>query len=246
MRKLLLGLLGAMITLPALAAPGCPAIPARNPAPREARAEHLDIPDWRGRVAQLDQQLGQINRNAANLVFLGDSLTQSWEPTMFAQFFGHRRALNLGVSGDFTQGMLWRLQAGQWGAMRPAMVVLLIGTNNAQVGGTPEDIALGIAEIIRFIHGRSPNTRILLLGLLPRGADASDPFRQVNQRVNQLIQRCADGRATIYLDVGGLMVAATGRLSDQVAFDRLHLTMVGYAILGAAIAPTIHAVLGNN
>ena len=246
MRQILLGLLGAALAWPALAAPGCPAIPARNPAPREARAENIDIADWRGRVAQLDQQLQRVNRNAANLVFLGDSLTQGWEPTMFAQFFGHRRTLNLGVSGDFTQGMLWRLQAGQWGTMRPGLVVLMIGTNNAQAGGTAEDIALGIAEIIRFIHGRSPGTRILLLGLLPRGADASDPFRQVNQRVNQLIQRCADGRATIYLDVGGLMVSADGRLSEQIAFDRLHLTMVGYAILGAAIAPTVQAVLGNN
>jgi beta-glucosidase len=246
LRAALLGLLGAALALPALAQSGCPAIPARAPLPREATAENLDIPDWRGRVAQLDQQLARINRNAANLVFLGDSLTQGWEPTMFAQFFGHRRALNLGVAGDFTQGLLWRLQAGQWGSMRPALVVLLIGTNNSAAGGRAEDIALGIAEVIRFIHARSPQTRVLLLGLLPRGADASDPVRQVNLRVNQLIQRCADGRATIYLDAGALMVSADGRLSDQVAFDRLHLTMVGYAILGAAIAPTVQAVLGNN
>ena len=245
MRAALLGLLGCALAWPALAAPGCPAIPARNPPPREAVAENLDIADWRGRVAQLDQQLARVNRNAANLVFLGDSLTQSWEPTMFAQFFGHRRALNLGVAGDFTQGMLWRLQAGQWGSMRPAMVVLLVGTNNAQAGGRAEDIALGIAEVIRFIHARSPNTRVLLVGLLPRGPDASDPARQVNIRVNQLVARCADGRATIYQDVGALMVSADGRLSEHIAFDRLHLTMVGYAILGAAIAPTVQAVLGN-
>jgi beta-glucosidase len=240
-------LFGAALLLagPALAAPGCPAIPARSPMPREAVPAPLEAPEWRGRVAELDQGLARINRNAAEIVFLGDSITQSWEPTMFGQFFGHRRALNLGVSGDATQGLLWRLQAGQWGTMRPPLAVLMIGTNNAGNGSRAEDIALGIAEVIRFIHGRSPQTRVLLLGVLPRGADRSDPLRAVNARVNELVARCADGRATIFVDAGPLMVSGDGRLSEHVAFDRLHLTMVGYAILGAAIAPTVRAALGN-
>jgi beta-glucosidase len=247
MRAALLGgLMALALGLPAWAAPGCPGIPSRNPAPREAMPENLDIPQWRQRVAEVDQAAARVDRRAVNLVFLGDSLTQGWDPLMFAQFFGHRRTLNLGIWGDFTQGLLHRLQAGQWGNLRPAVAVLLIGTNNAQYGSRPEDIALGIAEVIRFIHGRSPNTRVLLLGLLPRGENSADPIRQVNQRVNQLIARCHDGRATIYQDVGGLLVTPDGRLTEHVAFDRLHLTMVGYAILGAAITPTINNVLGWN
>jgi beta-glucosidase len=233
-----------MLAGPALAQ-GCPALPGRTPMPREAVAENLDIADWRARVAELNGTLARSNRAAAQLVFLGDSLTQGWEPTMFAQFFGNRRTLNLGVAGDFTQGLLHRLQAGQWGGLRPLVAVLLIGTNNAAYGGAPEDIALGVAEVIRFIHGRSPATRVVLLGLLPRGETAADPVRQVNQRVNALLARCQDGRTTFFLDPGPLLVGPDGRLSEHVAFDRLHLTMVGYAILGAAIAPTVQRLLGT-
>jgi len=241
-RALAAGLLATLLAGPALAQ-GCPGIARRNPMPREAVAENLDIPEWRARVAELNGALARGNRGAAQLVFLGDSLTQGWEPTMFAQFFGNRRTLNLGVSGDFTQGLLHRLQAGQWGALRPSVAVLLIGTNNAQFGGSPEDIALGVAEVIRFIHGRSPGTRVVLLGLLPRGETAADPVRQVNQRVNALLARCHDGRSTFFLDPGPLLIGPDGRLSEHVAFDRLHLTMVGYAILGAATAPTIQRLL---
>jgi beta-glucosidase len=245
MRPLLAGLLAALLATSEALAQGCPQLPRRNPMPREARPEQLDIPAWRGRVAELDQALARVNRAAVDLVFLGDSITQSWEPTMFGQFFGHRRALNLGVWGDFTQGMLWRLQAGQWGNLRPGVVVLLIGTNNTAVGARPEDTALGVAEVIRFIHERSPRSRVLLIGLLPRGADASDPLRDANARVNALLARCADGRSTVFIDPGPLLVSADGRLSEHIAFDRLHLSMVGYAILGAAIAPIVGRLLAE-
>lgn len=238
----LLGLL--LMAAPVMAQPGCPAIPPRNPMPQEATPAPGNFPEWRARVAEIDAALARTNRSQVDLVFLGDSITQGWEPTMFAQFFGHRRALNLGVLGDGTQGLLWRLRAGQWGDLRPAVAVLLIGTNNTATGARPEDTALGIAEVIRLIHGRSRQTRILLLGLLPRGADMRDPLRQTNMRVNELVARCADGDSTIYLDIGHLFVRADGRLSPTVAFDQLHLTMVGYAILGAAIAPTVRAILG--
>ncbi|MBU8536535.1 GDSL family lipase [Roseomonas tokyonensis] len=228
-----------------MAAPGCPALPAPATLPREAVPEAMDFPAWRARVAEIDQGLARIDRSQAELVFLGDSLTQSWEPTMYAQFFGARRALNLGVSGDFTQGLLHRLRAGQWGNMRPKLVVLLIGTNNSAAGSRPEDTALGIAEIIRFIHGRSPRTRILLVGTLPRGADRSDPVRPVNARLNALVARCADGQSTVYIEPGPLLLMPDGQLTEHVAFDRLHLTMVGYAILGAAITPQINRMLAQ-
>ena len=240
-----LGLVLGLTAGSAVAAPGCPAIPRPANLPREAQAEAMEFPGWRGRVAEIDQYLARIDRSQAELVFLGDSLTQSWEPTMYAQFFGHRRAVNLGVFGDFTQGMLYRLRAGQWGNLRPKLVVLLIGTNNSAAGSRPEDTALGVAEVIRFIHGQSPRTRILLVGTLPRGADRNDPVRAVNARLNALIARCADGRSTVYIEPGPLLVMPDGQLTEHVAFDRLHLTMVGYAILGAAIAPQINRMLAE-
>lgn len=239
-------LIAACLTGPAMAAPGCPAIPPRVPMPAEALPRPVDIPEWRQRTAQLTGQLGTKDMSWAKLVFVGDSITQSWEPTMWSLFWGGRAPLNLGLWGDLTQGMLWRLGNGQWSpSLRPDLVVLLIGTNNAGWGSRPEDTALGVAEIIRFIQARSPSSKVLLLGLLPRGADGSAPERAVNARVNELIQRCADGTSVVYMDPGRAMVGADGRISNQVLFDFLHPTMVGYAILGAGIEPQVRQMMGR-
>jgi beta-glucosidase len=228
------------------AAAACPALPARMPLPREARPDYLEEPNWRARVAEVSR-LVAADAGRAQVVFLGDSITQGWFPQVWEQFYAHRAALNLGVAGDFTQGLLWRLQAGgQWPAnLRPRLAVLLIGTNNAGFAQQAEDTALGIAEVVRVIREKSPGTKILLVGLLPRGADASDPLRRMNQRVNALIARCADNQSVFFTDPGSMLVDGQGRLSDQVAFDRLHLTYVGYAILAAGLEPSIRYLLGR-
>lgn len=219
-----------------LAAPGCPAIPPRNPMPIEAMPQVVKIDEWSRREAQLTREVAGKDLGAVRLVFLGDSITQSWEPTMWNQFWGAQSPLNLGLWGDLTQGVLYRLNNGQWNpTLHPKLVVLLIGTNNANWKSRAEDTALGVAEIIRFIHRHSPATKVLLLGILPRGVDASTPERAVNAQVNHLIQRCADGQSVVYLDVGASMMDAEGRISNQVLFDYLHPTMVGYGILAGAL-----------
>ena len=243
------GLVAAALALPAgtaAAQVACPAIPPRNPAPKEAVPTNLDEANWRGRVAEL-QRATQGDLSRVQVVFLGDSLTQGWFPQIFDQFYGGRATLNLGVWGDFTQGLLWRItQGGHWPAsLRPRLAVLLIGTNNAGFTDRPEDTALGIAEIIRAVRQRSPTTRILLVGLLPRGPDSNDAARRMNGRVNALIAACADNRTVFYTDPGSMLTDSAGRLSEAIAYDRLHLSMVGYAILAAGLEPSMRTLLGE-
>ena len=230
----------------ALAAPGCPAVPRRNPMPVEATPQVVKIDEWSRREAQLTQQVAGKDLSAVRLVFIGDSITQGWEPTMWNQFWGAQSPLNLGLWGDLTQGVLYRLNNGEWNAtLHPKLVVLLIGTNNANWKSRPEDTALGVAEIIRFVHQHSPETKVLLLGILPRGADASTPERVVNGQVNQLIRRCADDRNVVYLDVGPSLMDAEGRVSNQVLFDYLHPTMVGYGIVAGSINAQVGRMLAD-
>ena len=239
------------LALSLVAAPGavmaqaCPALPPREPMPREARPERLEEPYWRARSAVLSRvAAGDLSR--ASLVFLGDSITENWDRRDWEANYGRYGALNLGVSGDFVQGLLWRLTAGgQWPeTLRPRLAVLLIGTNNATFNAPPENTALGIAEVLREIRRRSPETPVLLLGILPRGADANDPARRLNARVNGLIARCADEQSVFYLDAGPALVDGQGRLSQAIAPDGLHLSPEGYARLSAAIEPSLRAILG--
>lgn len=246
MRHLLLGLLCAVLYgATAHAAGDCPALPPRTPMPTDAVPAVLPDPGWQKQIADLAARLPSLQRESRRLVFVGDSITAGWDPGLFGQFYGTRAPLLLGISGDYTQGVLQRLPQ-EWGQLRPQLVVLLIGTNNTSWTHAPAaDVALGVAEDVRLIHRLSPGSRILVLGLLPHGWAPTDPVRAVNTAVNDLIARCADGQMVSYLDVGRLLVNAAGQLSNEISFDSLHLTPIGYAILATAMEPTIRRLMGE-
>jgi beta-glucosidase len=213
--------------------------------PREASPEFIDQPSWQVQVTSLNARLPSLPLATRRLVFIGDSITASWDPAVFNQYYGNRAPLLLGISGDYTQGVLERLPV-EWGPMQPRLAIVLIGTNNTRWGGgKPENVALGVAEIVRMIHAKSSGTRVLLLGILPTGAEASDPLRAVNARVNDIIARCADNDTTFYMDPGPSLLDANGHLADSVSFDMLHLTPLGYAMLAKAIEPQVQQIMGE-
>ncbi len=212
--------------------------------PAEAVPTVIEQAYWHSQVDALAARLAQSPLASTRLVFIGDSITSSWDPGLFSQFYGNRAPLLLGISGDFTQGVLQRLPA-EWGPMQPQLAVLLIGTNNTQWHNAAADVALGTAEIVRAIHARSPATKILIIGILPRGTDASEPLRAVNSGVNALVAQCADGQSVFFIDIGRSLLNAAGGLSREVSFDSLHLTPVGYAIMAMALEPTIKRLMGD-
>jgi len=212
----------------------CPA----PPGPQVATAAPIrhPWPEWQGFVDALSARLRSADLARAQLVFLGDSLTFAWSPEIFSQFYARHGAINLAIPGDTTQTLLWRLRNGHWPPeLQPRVIVLLIGTNNAAVGMRPEATAQGVSAVLAELRRRAPRTRILMLGLLPRGPNPSDPARTVNAVVNALIAPCADGRGVFWVDPGRLLVDGAGNLSELMAYDRLHLTMLGYAILSGAL-----------
>jgi lysophospholipase L1-like esterase len=124
-------------------------------------------------------------------VFIGDSITEHWRGTangygiIQPEMQGIPEVLHetiavtwpaplvLGITGDMTQNVLWRLDHGELSA--PAMLrdpgllfVLLIGTNNLGNGHSPEEAHAGIVAVARQILQRSAG-RLLVNALLPRG-----------------------------------------------------------------------------
>jgi beta-glucosidase len=243
---LLLAMLqGVSIAHAAPVAGDCPALPRRFPLPREASAENLNSDDWRARVDALDKRLATNTNQSPEVVFVGDSITEYWDPGMLHHFFGRYSVLNLGISSDFTQGALWRFDHGQWGNLKPKVAVLLEGTNNLAYASRPEDVALGLAEITRYIHARSPTTKVLILGILPRAATNADPMRALVAQVNGMVRNCADNQTTFFADPGRFLVDADGVMTSEISQDLLHPTPVGYAILGMALEPEVRRLLGK-
>lgn len=182
-----------------------------------------------------------------DVIFLGDSITAGWEgggKAAWAKYFAHRKPMNAGIGGDRTQHVLWRLDNGNIRGISPKVAVLMIGTNNSQQN-TPEQIAAGIKAIVAKLREKLPQTKVLLLGIFPRGADATDPRRKTNEATNAIVKSLDDGTHVFYLDIGPKFLAADGTLDKKIMPDLLHLSAEGYEIWASSIDAKLGELLGE-
>lgn len=176
-----------------------------------------------------------------DLALVGDSITHFWETTGRAvaeAAFAGRRVLNLGFDGDLTEHVLWRLQNGEWPEQAPRWTVLLVGTNNNIRYETPADTVAGVRAILHTIRQATPETRIVLMALLPRnGLRAWTRCR--NQTVNEGLSALARAEAVAWLDLGTRFTGADGRLDTDSLPDQLHPSEEGYRRWAEALRPFI-------
>ncbi len=208
--------------------------PAALPATRG------DEPKWKAR----DQEKRELSKQGDfELVFIGDSITQSWEgagKASWEKHFSGIKSLNLGFGGDRTEHVLWRLYRNQMGPNRPKAAVVMIGTNNTgHLMQDPQEIAEGIEAIVTKLKLITPSTRILLLGVFPRGETRWDPMRLNNVAVNSLIRRIGGDPQVEYRDLSSIFLDEDATLPRDVMPDRLHLSPEGYERLAAAIVPIL-------
>lgn len=181
------------------------------------------------------------------LLFVGDSITEGWEKegrAVFQRRYAPLNAVALGFGGDRTENLLWRLQNGELDGVDPQAVVMMIGTNNT--GERQEDpafVAAGVKRCLDEIRRRLPRARVLLLAIFPRGAQADDPLRRINERINPLLAKLADGRQVVFQDIGAAFIQPDGTLPPAVMPDFLHLSEDGYERWARSIEPTLARLL---
>jgi beta-glucosidase len=198
-------------------------------------------PSARERAKWINQA---VKSTRYSILFFGDSLTEGWDPAVWERSLASRGALNAGVSGDRTDNLLWRLQNGNLAGPPPKVVVLLIGTNDLAYHRSPELTAEGVRAALQVLRQHFPDTRVLLLGLLPREEAANAPLRLAATKVNHLIRECADGRHIVYADIGDVLLDGNGRLTAAIAPDGLHFTARGYSLLASRLDPELDRLLG--
>ena len=182
-----------------------------------------------------------------DLVFIGDSITQGWEGRgkgVWEKFYGKRNAVNLGIGGDRTQHVIWRLDHDNVKNISPKAAGIMIGTNNSG-SNTPEQIAEGVAAIVKQLRTKLPKTQVLLLAVFPRGSDKNDKRRQVNEKTNDIFKKLADDKDVYYLDIGPKFLQEDGTLTREIMPDLLHLSEQGYTIWAESIEPTLKTLMGE-
>ena len=160
------------------------------------------------------------------------------------------QARHVGVV-EHVENLLWRIQNGELEGISPRAVVLLIGTNNLPVH-RPGDIADGISAAVRTIQLKMPATKILLLGLLPRGpqnprnASPANPYYQDGvTEVNRRISVLDNGDSVRFLDVGSGFLSDDGQINRELLPDLLHPVAAGFHVLGSLIRPALDEMIAD-
>ena len=208
----------------------------------------MDSYDWYKRHQEILEAQHQIN---PQIVLIGDSITHFWGgepkgphvngPKSWETAFSGLRVLNMGYGWDRTQNVLWRLNQGEFDGLHPKTVVINIGTNNLTASpnarsNTPEEIVQAILAIHHEVRRKSPESRIIVMGIFPRGFGADNYFRPRITRVNALLSKALEGVPnTTFLDIGNRFLTPDGTLPATLMNDGTHPTDEGYAIWAKAL-----------
>ena len=226
---------------------------ATNPLSRD------NTPWWHARH---EEKLARIRQGHVDLVFLGDSIMQNWEehgPPAWKDFapswqhyYGDRNAVNLGFKGDTTASLIWRLMHGEVDGIHPKAAVILIGANNnGLMHASAAETLDGIQAVLDLVHKKLPETKVLLLSVLP--SERSTWVDETTVAINHgLAERYGHASDVTYVDVTGLFYR-DGQL-DKTAFldgyltppdPLLHPTAQQQGRISAAIEPALARMMGD-
>lgn len=223
------------------------------------------VPASRGDSGGAERQAVVVERARTSpptaVLLIGDSITQGWEnegSAVWRDRIGPLGALNLGVGGDRTEHVLWRLGQAPIGRLDPKAVVIMIGTNN--IGHGRDDAAqtlAGVRAVVGLVRAQAPKATVILCGILPRGA-TMNAMRGELLQVNQALARefgaagqsgpatgsasgpaAGSGGAVRFLDFGVRFIDADGTVPTELMPDALHLSPKGYALWADAIMPDL-------
>jgi beta-glucosidase len=192
-----------------------------------------------------------LKKGPIQFVLIGDSITDGWRnknsKPIFDEAFGKYNPYNIGIGGDRTQHVIWRIDNGELDGLdpNPKVAMIMIGTNNL---GNPsnEAIEAGIEKIVKQVHEKLPKTKILLLGVFPRGRQADNPYRARIKEINDALAKLDNnGRTVKFLDIGDKFLDSDGKIPNDVMPDppALHPNAKGYQIWADAVTPTIDEMM---
>jgi beta-glucosidase len=193
----------------------------------------------------------QANQGPIDVLLVGDSITIQWGESWRKHFPG-LRTVNIGIGGDKTQNVLWRLDHGGSDGLQPKAIVLMIGNNNMFF--TPETgteaAARGIQMCARNLHARFPDARIIVTDILPAHAPGQrfyEDIRETNRALLPLGAQNLDISPKVQrLNLWPHFTKDDGSIQkDLFTADQIHLSEAGYAVYAGKLKPILAAALSG-
>ena len=151
--------------------------------------------------------------------------------------------------------LLRQIEHGELEGIAPKVTVLMMGTNNS-LDYNAAEIAAANRKIVGMVRARLPETKILVLGIFPRGP--RDPkggpvtpaaIEEAAQRmatiaaVNRDLASLDDGKTVRFLDIGAVFLGQDGRIPHAIMPDQLHPGPAGYQLWADAMQPLLDSML---
>ncbi|NCX99131.1 MAG: hypothetical protein EBX35_11310 [Planctomycetia bacterium] len=198
----------------------------------------------------------RANQGPIAILLVGDSITQQWGSPLdtgvlndaWKKHFGGSKTINLGIGGDKSQNVLWRLDHGGVAGLEPRLIVLMIGNNNMFF--TPETgveaAAKGVQMCVVNLRAKFPQADVIVVKILPchaPGVVFYEDIRKTNAALDAL-NLGADPRVTV-LDLTSDFTTADGSIKKPLfTADGIHLSPAGYAVYAERLKPHVLRSLG--
>lgn len=169
------------------------------------------------------------------IIFLGNSITDGGE---WSELFKNPNIKNRGISGDITDGVLFRLDEVL--SSKPVKIFIMIGVNDLAAGKTPEYVLVNYSKILARIKDASPKTKVYVQSVLPVNKtlgmfpNHTDKAKEINE-VNKGLKDMAINFDYQFIDLTFIFSDKAGRLNEQYTNDGLHLMGKGYLVWKDAI-----------
>lgn len=228
------------------------------PSPSTIVAEKIQDGYWNSEFKRVNREVAAAKDS--QVIFFGDSITLRWSRARaegleaWEKYFAKYRPINMGNSGDITPVMLYRTTQGNLDfpeGQAPRVAVILAGTNNYVVkqsdGGKvkwdlgmetpPREVADGIRAVAQSFRRALPNTRLIVLGILPVKNKEKWVKCQETNRILAGLHYPKD--KVVFLDLADHFLNQDGSLKENLFTDGTHLAPAGYEVMAQNLAPRI-------
>ena len=190
-------------------------------------------------------KLGLPAANESRIVFMGNSITESWS-TVLPEYFSGKSYVNRGIDGQTTPQMLVRFRADVID-LQPKVVVILAGTNDIAGNTGPSTVKMIADNIISMAElARQNNILVVISSVLPvydySWKPGLEPAPKIS-KLNKIIKNYALNHRHTYLDYYAAMVDDKKGLHEKYTSDGVHPNKAGYKVMATladqAIAKTL-------
>ena len=195
----------------------------------------LQAQDWPDLAHYRDEnvKIGLPAPNEDRVVFMGNSITESWK-NLSPDFFSGKSYLDRGISGQTTPQMLIRFRQDVI-ALKPKVVVILAGTNDIAGNTGPSTLEMIEDNIASMaVLANAANIKVILSSVLPVYDYPWKPGLKPAEKIvtlNQWIKKYATENGCIYLDYYSSMVDDRKGLKAEYSPDGVHPNVAGYKVM---------------